>query len=102
MFHLSSGPESFALLGEYRRFGSYVHQFSGWQCQDSRDRIYALLRLRHPDSKILIQPDYTKSVVDVYVDFATKHLELGETFFLCYASFWLRKGNPEDLSTSTT
>lgn len=102
MFHLSSHPERFTILGEYRKFGSYVHELSGRQCQDDRDRVYALLGLRHPDSKITIQPDYTKSVVDVYVDFAAKHLELGETFFLYYAGLWLRKRDPEDSSTSTT
>jgi hypothetical protein len=49
----------------------------------------------------VIQPDYAKSVVCIYEDFARQHLELGNTSFLYYTGLWLRKQGSTD-NTSIT
>ena len=42
---------------------------------DPRDKIYGLLELMNPSLERLIKPDYTASVVDVYIDFAKATIE---------------------------
>lgn len=43
-----------------------VNYFSGQQCQDSRDKIYALLGLLEPFERNAIEPNYENSAAQVY------------------------------------
>jgi hypothetical protein len=63
---------SYLSLQRYRNFGApnrtiieLIRSFSVTECVDNRDKVYALLSLVYPP--LPIRPDYTKSVVDVYV-----------------------------------
>ena len=40
-------------------------------CKDSRDKVYAILGMSHPEFSKIIVPDYAKPVRDVYVEFAS-------------------------------
>ncbi|KAI0096391.1 heterokaryon incompatibility protein-domain-containing protein [Nemania sp. FL0031] len=49
--------------------------FGNLDCQDPRDRVYAVLEFLRPSLRI--QPDYTKSVVQVYEDLVTRYISSG-------------------------
>jgi hypothetical protein len=47
------------------------------RCTDARDRVFALLSLAQEcQSRVLIEPDYTKSASDIYREFAVNHIRL--------------------------
>ncbi|MCJ1403425.1 hypothetical protein MMC11_006648 [Xylographa trunciseda] len=46
-------------------------RFTGFECNDSRDYIFALLSLINFGQPVSFEPDYTKDTASVYKDFAT-------------------------------
>ncbi|KAL8789303.1 MAG: hypothetical protein Q9213_001226 [Squamulea squamosa] len=59
-------------------------------CKDEPDRIFALRGLLPENSSFNIQPDYSKSIEQVYTDFAATHLKLGNIEVLYDAGLWKR------------
>jgi hypothetical protein len=54
-----------------------VQQTKQCRCLDPRDRLYALLSMIHePEIRIGIEPDYTKSICQVYMDVVLQSLKL--------------------------
>lgn len=54
---------------------SLRHQLLHSECADARDRIYGILsQLRDIDTALGLVPDYTKTVTEVYVDLASRHI----------------------------
>lgn len=54
-----------------------IQQTKQCSCLDPRDRLYALLSMiREPEIRIGIEPDYTKSICQVYMDVVLKSLDL--------------------------
>jgi Heterokaryon incompatibility protein (HET) len=58
-------------VDSYQTLGIYTPDMKAQDCTDDRDRVYALLSISRAERKI--QPDYTKTVAQVYTDFATRH-----------------------------
>ncbi|KAI0857531.1 heterokaryon incompatibility protein-domain-containing protein [Xylaria cubensis] len=48
--------------------------FGDLNCEDPRDRVYAVLGLLHESIHLDIQPDYTKSATQVYEDLYTQYI----------------------------
>jgi hypothetical protein len=69
-------------LIEYRRTGQNefgtgserltepLRWFSRFECKDDKDRVFALLSLINEGQRVSYQPDYTKTVEEVYISFA--------------------------------
>ena len=49
------------------------------EATDPRDKIYALLNLRHDKEQLMIEPDYSKPVEQVYLSFAQALVHAGHT-----------------------
>ncbi|KAF2827644.1 HET-domain-containing protein [Ophiobolus disseminans] len=89
MYNLRSTHTDSMWVGEMRYYlglWEIMHVLDwtrGLQCTDDRDRIYAVLGLPYvsrwnPDALTVVKsivPDYTKSVAEVYTDFASKCVE---------------------------
>ncbi|KAI4247606.1 MAG: hypothetical protein L6R42_009584 [Xanthoria sp. 1 TBL-2021] len=76
----------------------YMHQLRRRSCKDDRDRVFALLGLLPESSGLNIHPDYSKTVAEVYTEFATAQLQLGNIGVLYDAGLWKRKySQPPDL-----
>jgi hypothetical protein len=75
----------------FAEFGSNFRHGIFFECQDARDRIYALASLRPSNSPILITPDYRKSVVQVYTDFAKQFLSKGDVLALGQSGISFRR-----------
>lgn len=58
-----------------------LHRSQGRQCKDPRDKVYSLLSF-DPDKRI--SPDYTKTVAEVYTDFAIAIIERDQAGWLFY------------------
>lgn len=58
-------------------------------CTDDRDRVYAFISLRS-DQDVNIEPDYSKSVEEVYTDFAKKCLARQDVRIVNYAGLAFR------------
>ena len=70
----------------------YMHQLRRRSCKDDRDRIFALQGLlRGGDGGSVVQPDYAKSAVQVFTEFARGQLSLGNVGILYNAGLWKRK-----------
>lgn len=69
----------------------YMHQLRRRSCKDDRDRVFALKGLLRDESTFDIQPDYSKSAVQVYTDMARSQLNLGNISVLYDAGLWKRK-----------
>lgn len=50
--------------------------FDNHECEDARDRVFALINLPIRQDKLHVEPDYTKSVSEVYTSLAAKYLFL--------------------------
>jgi hypothetical protein len=59
--NFGTGPE---------RLTAPIRWFSQLQCKDDKDRIFALLSLINEGQRVSYQPDYTKTVEEVYISFA--------------------------------
>jgi hypothetical protein len=57
------------------------------EATDPRDRIYALLSMANEEPKLLIQPDYSKSVVEVFTDAAAAIIGCGQFDILSLNQF---------------
>ena len=91
MFQSLSSPVNVASTSQSQRFGSIVDTMRGQQCKDDRDRIYALLSLQPPDMRVGIEPDYSKPVTQVFVEYALKSLEQGHVEALYEGGAWARE-----------
>ena len=69
------------------------------QCKDDRDRVYAALGFLPWDIPLKLQPDYSKSVCHVYVEFAKAMLDLHYLEVLLYAGLWDRVSEGTDTDT---
>jgi len=58
--------ESHSLRSELRRLDDCIQVFSANHCENPRDKVYGLMGIVYGQDRIAI--DYTKSVVDVYID----------------------------------
>lgn len=84
-------PDFSHLYNAYPDYGdnwgllSQLQHFDRFGCRDARDRIYALLGLHHEHD---FQPDYSKSVREVYLAFAEYVVNKGKAvpLLLCAAS----------------
>ncbi|TVY80950.1 Heterokaryon incompatibility protein 6 OR allele [Lachnellula suecica] len=65
------------------------------ECTDKRDLVYGLLSLR-AESDITLQPDYSKTIIQVYTEFAREYLLKQEVRILHYA------GLSNNLSSTNT
>ncbi|RDW75436.1 hypothetical protein BP6252_06578 [Coleophoma cylindrospora] len=81
------------------RFRDIVETIRGQSCTNDRDRIYALLNLQSPSTRLHIEPDYSKSVPHVYIDYALKSLEQGNFENLYDAGMWYRDDNDAPIIT---
>ncbi|KAF2092942.1 hypothetical protein NA57DRAFT_62043 [Rhizodiscina lignyota] len=64
------------------QFGSLIDYTRTCKCSDPRDRIYALLSMLPVDENLKIEPDYTKTVSEVYRDAALAELRFWRRFDL--------------------
>ncbi|KAI4281669.1 MAG: hypothetical protein L6R38_003512 [Xanthoria sp. 2 TBL-2021] len=69
----------------------YMHQLRRRSCKDYRDRVFALLGLLPESSGLNIHPDYSKTVAEVYTEFAVAQLKRGNIGVLYDAGLWKRK-----------
>jgi hypothetical protein len=60
-----------------RSFGLLLSEAKYSICSDPRDKVFALLSLIRPGEKIKIEPDYTKSVYEVYQDVMVQFITAG-------------------------
>jgi hypothetical protein len=61
-------------MSEYRFFDFLILQTAHQNCTDPRDRIFDLLSLLGPEDKSIgIEPDYSKSVTQIYQDVFIKY-----------------------------
>jgi hypothetical protein len=63
---------------KYLSFGVFTNDMKSQECADDRDRVYGFLSLNSAEKTM--KPDYTKSVAQVYTEFATKHGGSGMLF----------------------
>lgn len=61
-----------------------LHQTRNAQCSDQRDRIYAVLNLVPESLRLGIQPDYNKSVFDVFWDVTIGDFKRGDASLLTH------------------
>lgn len=75
---------------EGNRLLDLLRRFTGWKCQDERDRVHALLYLADDTNKLdcTLQPDYSKDIrtliTDVFEFYGTRNQES-----LCNIILWL-------------
>ncbi|KAL8692922.1 MAG: hypothetical protein Q9218_002148 [Villophora microphyllina] len=69
----------------------YMHQLRRRKCKDDRDRVFALQGLLSEKSQLIIQPDYSKTVVQIYVELARNLLRCGIIGVLYDAGLWKRR-----------
>ncbi|KAL8992894.1 MAG: hypothetical protein Q9169_006759, partial [Polycauliona sp. 2 TL-2023] len=69
----------------------YMHQFRRRGCKDDRDRVFALLGLLGENTGLDVVADYSKSVTQIYTEFAVSRLKLGNLGLLYDAGLWKRK-----------
>ncbi|RDW87387.1 hypothetical protein BP5796_03081 [Coleophoma crateriformis] len=81
------------------RFRDIVETIRGQSCTNDRDRIYALLNLQSPSTRLPIEPDYSKSVPHVYIEYALKSLQQGNFENLYDAGMWYRDENDDPIIT---
>ncbi len=78
-----------------QQFSSFLLKSVGHSCKDERDRIYALASLcPAQQSQLIITPDYTKSVEDVYTDFDVQYIQ-AEGLDLVYLAGLNQRSNPK-------
>ena len=59
----------------YGTFGDIIRRTASCKCSDPRDRIYAILSLLDKsDKRINIEPDYSKTTVQVYQELTLQHI----------------------------
>lgn len=75
----------------FEQFGSDILRSCLHDCHDERDRIYAMANLRPATSPLRIQPDYSKSVEEVYKDMAAQFVNLQDPRVLYQSGLYLRK-----------
>ncbi|KAF2186060.1 hypothetical protein K469DRAFT_707235 [Zopfia rhizophila CBS 207.26] len=91
LYRLISSSKQDASAAQLSRFNRIVEIIRSQKCTDDRDRIYGLLNLRSPGTPLEIQPDYSKAVSFVYLDYALKSLEQGNVEILYDAGNWYRE-----------
>jgi hypothetical protein len=65
--------------GEYMPFQTLLERTKGCKCSDPRDRVFALLSLLDDNERgCAIDPDYTKSVSDVYKETMVKIIKISD------------------------
>lgn len=69
----------------------YMSQLRRRSCKDGRDRVFALKGLLRDRSNLIIQPDYSKTVVQVYTELTRSQLGLGNIGVLYEAGLWKRR-----------
>lgn len=77
----------------------FIQQCNDLRCSDDRDRVHALQgvhMLLSPkiDECLVINPDYSRSVADLYHDFACQRAEAGEVVPLLTCAFSRRRSGP--------
>ena len=90
MFQFLFSSVNATSTSQSQRFGSIVDTMREQQCKDDRDRIYALLSLQPSDMRVGIEPDYSKPVLHVFIEYALKSLEQGHVEALYDAGAWYR------------
>ncbi|KAI0551876.1 heterokaryon incompatibility protein-domain-containing protein [Xylaria curta] len=64
----------------WRPRGFTLNEIRSWfgdlNCEDPRDRVYAVLGLLHENICLNIQPDYTKSAAQVYEELYTQYIKI--------------------------
>lgn len=68
-----------------------MNQLRRRSCKDDRDRVFALRGLLRDERNLVIQPDYSKSVSQVYTELTRSQLRLGNIGALYDAGLWKRK-----------
>ncbi len=69
----------------------YMSQLRRRSCKDGRDRVFALQGLLRDEINPIIQPDYSKTVVQVYIELTRSQLGLGNIGVLYEAGLWKRR-----------
>ncbi|KAF1967213.1 HET-domain-containing protein, partial [Bimuria novae-zelandiae CBS 107.79] len=69
LYQLLSSSQKDASTAQLSHFNRIVEIIRSQKCTDDRDRIYGLLNLRPPGASLTIQPDYSKPVSFVYLDY---------------------------------
>ncbi|KAI4222477.1 MAG: hypothetical protein L6R36_006121 [Xanthoria steineri] len=69
----------------------YMHELRRRSCKDDRDRVFALLGLLPKSTGLNLHPDYSKTVAEVYSEFAAAQLRLVNVGVLYDAGLWKRK-----------
>jgi hypothetical protein len=77
-------------LSPFQQFHTYAHEFRRRDCKDDRDRIYALLGLLPENGPALIEPNYEKTVAEVYIEAARNQLKHGQITVLYEAGMCRR------------
>ncbi|KAK0103785.1 hypothetical protein ONS95_005787 [Cadophora gregata] len=77
------------------RFCALIDDTRFCKYTDPRDRVYGILGLLDEKHQLGIEPDYTKTVCEVYKDAAWKHVESTDTLeILCKVEFHNTEGLP--------
>jgi hypothetical protein len=76
-----------------------LYQTRHCKCSDKRDRIFALLSLVCPYPSVDIQPDYTKTVEEVFIDTKQKMVHCSKTLLrLSTAEMKMSEGSTDTSS----
>ena len=78
-------------LNQVSEVAYYMNQLRRRSCKDDRDRVFTLRGLLRDESNLVIQPDYSKSVSQVYRELTRSQLTLGNIGVLYNAGLWKRK-----------
>ena len=78
-------------LNQASEVAYYMNQLRRRSCKDDRDRVFALRGLLRDESNLIIQPDYSKSVSQIYTELTRSQLTLGNIGVLYDAGLWKRK-----------
>ena len=78
-------------LNQVSEVAYYMNQLRRRSCKDDRDRVFALRGLLRDESNLVIQPDYSKSVSQVYTELTRSQLNLGNIGALYDAGLCKRK-----------
>ena len=79
---------------------SKIWSFRDRKCKDDRDYVYGLGGFIPWDVPIVITPDYSKSVPQVFTDFARAMLDIGVIELFLFAGLWDRISEPPDVETA--
>jgi len=84
----------------YERFKDIVASFRRRKCKDDRDRLYGMLGFRPWDVHLPLKIDYSKTVNEVYTDYACTMLQHNNLIILDDAGIWNRFRVPATVKNS--